>query len=200
MSKKNQLLLFLAFYFFIGFSGTSQNITISGHIKDAKTGEDLIGATIYNTNKKTGTTTNNYGFFFHYYSVERYVGYGVFLILIFTSNQKVVVTKSMVLNIDLEESDNSLGDVVVNARRNDSNVRKAQMGVIDVPIKAITTLPAIGGENDVLKVIQLLPGVQSGKEGTTGFHVRGGNTDQNLFSTRSYHLQSEPLVWFVQYV
>lgn len=179
MDKKFRLVIFCLFIS-LAFRGVGQNITLSGHIKDAKTGEDLIGATIYNTNKKTGTTTNNYGF----YSITipskdtlgmvfSYIGYS-------PQTKKIVITKSMVLNIDLEESDNSLGEVVVNVRRNDSNVRKAQMGVIDVPIKAITTLPAIGGENDVLKVIQLLPGVQSGKEGTTGFHVRGGNTDQNL--------------------
>lgn len=179
MNKRITLVIFCLFIF-LTFPGTSQNTTLSGHIKDAKTGENLIGATIYNTNNKTGTTTNNYGF----YSITipskdtlgmvfSYIGYS-------PQTKKIITTKSMVINIDLEEADNSLGEVVVNARRNDNNVRKAQMGIIDVPLKQINTLPAIGGESDVLKVIQLLPGVQSGKEGTTGFHVRGGNTDQNL--------------------
>lgn len=179
MNKKFRLVIFCLFIS-LAFQGVSQNITLSGHIKDAKTGEDLIGATVFNTNKKTGTTTNNYGFYSITISTKDTLGMVFSYTGYMPQTKKIATSKSMVLNIDLAESDNSLGEVVVNARRNDTNVRKAQMGVIDVPIKAITTLPAIGGENDVLKVIQLLPGVQSGKEGTTGFHVRGGNTDQNL--------------------
>lgn len=164
----------------LAMQGTAQNITISGHITDAKTGEDLIGATVYNTNAKTGTVTNNYGFYTLTVAKNDTLGM-VFSYIGYTpQTKKIATSKSMVLNINLQEANNSLGEVVVNAQRNDNNVRKAQMGVIDVPIKQITTLPAIGGENDVLKVVQLLPGVQSGKEGTTGFHVRGGNTDQNL--------------------
>ena len=164
----------------LAMQGTAQNITISGHITDAKTGEDLIGATVYNTNAKTGTVTNNYGFYTLTVAKNDTLGM-VFSYIGYTpQTKKITTSKSMVLNINLQEANNSLGEVVVNAQRNDNNVRKAQMGVIDVPIKQITTLPAIGGENDVLKVVQLLPGVQSGKEGTTGFHVRGGNTDQNL--------------------
>ncbi len=163
-----------------GIQGRTQNITISGHIKDAQTGEDLIGATVYNTNTKTGTATNNYGFYSLTIAQSDTLGM-VFSYIGYTpQTKKIAAAKSIILNIDLEETNNSLGEVVVNARRNDNNVRKPQMGVIDVPIKQITTLPAIGGENDVLKVVQLLPGVQAGKEGTTGFHVRGGNTDQNL--------------------
>jgi len=164
----------------LAMQGTAQNITISGHITDAKTGEDLIGATVYNTNAKTGTVTNNYGFYTLTVAKNDTLGM-VFSYIGYTpQTKKITTSESMVLNINLQEANNSLGEVVVNAQRNDNNVRKAQMGVIDVPIKQITTLPAIGGENDVLKVVQLLPGVQSGKEGTTGFHVRGGNTDQNL--------------------
>jgi len=70
--------------------------------------------------------------------------------------------------------------VVVKASRNDDNVQKTQMGVIDVPMKLANSLPVVLGERDIMKIIQLLPGVQAGNEGTTGFYVRRGNSDQNL--------------------
>lgn len=179
MNKKIGFLSFALFAFSV-FTAMSQNITISGNIKDAKTGEDLIGATIYNTNTKTGTSTNNYGYYTITISAKDTLGMVFSYIGYAPQTKKVAALKSIVLNINLEEAENALSEVVVNAQRNNNNVQKAQMGVIDVPIKQINTLPAIGGESDVLKVVQLLPGVQSGKEGTTGFHVRGGSTDQNL--------------------
>ena len=179
MNKKIGFLSFTLFAFSV-FTAMSQNITISGNIKDAKTGEDLIGATIYNTNTKTGTSTNNYGYYTITISAKDTLGMVFSYIGYAPQTKKVAALKSIVLNINLEEAENALSEVVVNAQRNNNNVQKAQMGVIDVPIKQINTLPAIGGESDVLKVVQLLPGVQSGKEGTTGFHVRGGSTDQNL--------------------
>ena len=165
---------------FTSFTVSAQKITISGYIKDAESGESLIGATIYNTNHKTGTVTNNYGFYTITFQKSDTLGMVFSYIGYVPQTKKIAANRDMVLNVNLMTTNNSLGEVVVNARRNDSNVRQAQMGVIDVPLRLLTTLPAIGGENDILKVIQLLPGVQSGKEGTTGFHVRGGNTDQNL--------------------
>lgn len=165
---------------FTSFTVSAQKITISGYIKDAESGESLIGATIYNTNHKTGTVTNNYGFYTITFQKSDTLGMVFSYIGYVPQTKKIAANRDMVLNVNLITTNNSLGEVVVNARRNDSNVRQAQMGVIDVPLRLLTTLPAIGGENDILKVIQLLPGVQSGKEGTTGFHVRGGNTDQNL--------------------
>ncbi|MCF6333601.1 MAG: TonB-dependent receptor [Draconibacterium sp.] len=178
--KKEFSWVIFTFFILSGFTGESQNITISGHITDAQTGEDLIGATIYNTNAKTGTTTNNYGFYSITISTKDTLGMVFSYIGYAPQTKKIAASQSLVLNIDLAEANNSLGEVVVNAKRNDNNVSKAQVGVVEVPLKQINTLPAIGGESDVLKVIQLLPGVQSGKEGTTGFHVRGGNIDQNL--------------------
>jgi len=80
----------------------------------------------------------------------------------------------------LESESGNLDEVVISSASNNRNVQSAQMGVIDVPIKAIKNFPVLMGEQDVLKIIQLLPGVQSGQEGTAGFYVRGGNLDQNL--------------------
>ena len=80
----------------------------------------------------------------------------------------------------MELAPTNLSEVTVSAERNDRNVQKPQMGVIDVPLRTIKSLPVLFGERDVMKVIQLLPGVQGGNEGTAGFYVRGGNLDQNL--------------------
>jgi hypothetical protein len=173
-------ILFVLILACTGFTVSAQKITISGYVKDADTGESLIGATIYNTNHKVGAITNNYGFYTLTLQKADTLGMVFSYIGYLPQTKKIAVSKDVVININLLTSNNSLDEVVVNAKRNDNNVREAQMGVIDVPLRQLKTLPAIGGENDILKVIQLLPGVQSGKEGTTGFHVRGGNTDQNL--------------------
>ncbi|MCW3076340.1 MAG: TonB-dependent receptor plug [Bacteroidetes bacterium] len=166
-------------FFIVGIS-FSQNITISGYIKDAETGESLIGATVYSTKTKTGASANTYGF----YSLSlpkgdstglvfTYVGYSAQI-------KKVILTSNIELNIKLFSSLNQLTEVTVISKKTNDNVESPRMGVIDIPIQKIKELPAILGETDVLKVIQLLPGVQSGNEGTTGFFVRGGNSDQNL--------------------
>ncbi len=178
---RTKLKTFLSiFLIFASLQLAAQKVTISGHIKDAATGESLIGATVFNTNHKTGAVTNNYGFYTLTLQKADTLGMVFSYIGYMPQNKKITTSKDLLLNLELVPSDNSLGEVVVNAKRNDNNVTQAQMGVMDVPLKQLTTLPAIGGENDILKVIQLLPGVQSGKEGTTGFHVRGGNADQNL--------------------
>ena len=94
--------------------------------------------------------------------------------------KKIFAKENIQVTILLESSTGTLGEVTVTAGKNNHNVQKAQMGVLDVPLKAIKNLPVILGERDLMKIIQLLPGVQGGQEGTTGFYVRGGNLDQNL--------------------
>ncbi len=159
---------------------SAQRITISGHIKDAASKEVLIGASVYHANSKTGTTTNQYGFFSLTVTatdtVEILISYSSYLI----QAKKLVAKEDVQLDVLLESSAGVLGEVVITAGKNDRNVQKAQMGVIDVPLRAIKNLPALLGERDLMKIIQLLPGVQGGQEGTTGFYVRGGNLDQNL--------------------
>jgi hypothetical protein len=158
----------------------AQNITLSGYIKDAQTKESLIGASIFSTNTKKGTTSNEYGF----YSITLPKADTIGLIISYVGYKpqakKLSVSKNLRLDILLEVSSSELGEVVINADRNDNNVQKAQMGIINVPMRAISTLPVLAGERDIMKIIQFLPGVQQGQEGTTGFYVRGGNTDQNL--------------------
>ncbi|MDQ2719871.1 MAG: TonB-dependent receptor [Bacteroidota bacterium] len=157
-----------------------KKITISGSVKDIKTGEVLIGGTVYITNEKRGTTTNSYGF----YSITTKEADSLGLIISYQGYQPKILTISgkisQSFDYNLEEKSTSLKEVIVSIDKNNNNVSKARMSVINIPMKQIKTLPAIAGERDILKVVQLLPGVQSGQEGTTGFYVRGGNTDQNL--------------------
>ena len=164
----------------LGLTAVAQKITISGYIKDAATKEALIGASVVNANTQRGTSTNQYGFFSLSVSVvdtiELIISYAGYTI----QAKKVMVKNNLQLTILLESSKENLAEVVVVSGKNNRNVQKAQMGVIDVPLKAIKNLPVLFGERDVLKIIQLLPGVHGGQEGTTGFYVRGGNLDQNL--------------------
>jgi len=158
----------------------AQRITISGYVKDAASKEALIGASVINANTKSGTTTNQYGFF----SLTAPVADTIELLVSFAGYtiqaKKIIAKENLRMDILLEPTAANLNEVVVSAGKNDNNVQKAQMGVIDVPLKSIKNLPVLFGERDVLKVIQLLPGVQGGEEGTTGYYVRGGNLDQNL--------------------
>lgn len=155
-------------------------ITISGYVKDTKTGEALIGASVYITNEKRGTTSNAYGF----YSISAKKTDSLGVVISYQGYQPELFTIAgkidKTIDYSLQEKSNELTEVVVSSVRNDNNISKSRMSVISIPMKQIRTLPAIGGERDILKIIQLLPGVQSGQEGTTGFYVRGGNTDQNL--------------------
>jgi hypothetical protein len=158
----------------------AQKITISGYIKDASSKEVLIGASVLVPKLKIGTTSNQYG----YYSISFKASDTTEVLISYSGYQPVakqlIKGKSVQIDILLQQANNTLKEVVVNANQNDDNVNKAEMGVIDIPIKAIKQLPVLLGEHDILKTIQLLPGVQGGQEGTTGFYVRGGNLDQNL--------------------
>jgi len=175
MKKINLLYLFL-FWFVLG--SFSQNFTISGHITDAKNGETLINSSLYETKSHKGTVTNSYGF----YSLTlpkgavnlmfSYVGYA-------PQNRIFKLTKDTVVNISMSESV-ELSEVTVFANRKELGVHGSQMSAIDVPIAQIKSIPTLFGETDVLKALQLLPGVKAGTDGSAGFYVRGGGPDQNL--------------------
>jgi len=154
----------------------AQQHTISGYIIDKNSGESLIGANIYNKTDFKGTSANNYGF----YSITlpqdsvtivySFVGYG-------TVESSFFLNKSVTLNIELSGAI-ELEEVVIT--NDDDNQQRTQMSAYSVPVKQIQSLPSLMGEVDVLKVLQLLPGVQSGSEGSSGLYVRGGGPDQNL--------------------
>ncbi|RYZ50087.1 MAG: TonB-dependent receptor, partial [Chitinophagaceae bacterium] len=159
-------------------SGYAQTkFTINGYVKDSLTGESVIGATITINGKSVGS--NQYGF----YSItvdsgdyELAVSHVSFL----TQSQRIQLSENLQLNLFLLPKSAALSEVVIYSKRRDVNVRNAQMGQIDLSINQIKNVPAFLGEVDILKAIQLLPGVRNAGEGNAGFYVRGGGPDQNL--------------------
>ncbi len=160
------------------FALNAQKYTISGYVSDAGSGEKLISATVYDANTLKGTITNNYGFYSLTLPAGKvkftisYVGYKPFV-------KEFDLQKNTKLNIQLDQSI-ELEEVVVTDNKVKEKVENTQVSVIDLPIQTLKTLPVLFGEVDVMKTIQLLPGVQSGNEGTSGIYVRGGGPDQNL--------------------
>lgn len=160
-------------------SFSQQNYTLSGTLADEETGETLIGATIKVSGiKQAATSTNAYGFYSltlpegTYDITISYIGYKPF-------NQKLNIKSDTKLNIKISPSI-QLDEVVISAERENENVVNPQMGVEKLNVKDIKNIPVLFGERDVLKTIQLLPGVSSAGEGNSGFYVRGGATDHNL--------------------
>src|ERR1035437_6949675 len=152
----------------------SQQYTISGYVKDAKNGEALIGVSIYKQGTSIAVTSNVYGF----YSLTLPQGNHTILLsyLGYTTQQKEIsLTKNTTLNIELPEESKELNEVVITSEREDQNVKSIEMSVIKMDIKQIAKIPALLGEVDVIRSIQLLPGVTTMGEGATGFNVRGGN-------------------------
>ncbi|MCU0450882.1 MAG: TonB-dependent receptor [Bernardetiaceae bacterium] len=153
--------------------------TLSGYVKDAKNGEALIGVNVYVKGSTTGTTTNVYGFYSltlpaaTYELVVSFVGYN-------NVSRQVDLRSNQKLDVELTETTLELGEVVVTGIEEDVNVKSIEMSTVKVDIKTIQKIPAFLGEVDIVRSIQLLPGVSTVGEGATGFNVRGGGIDQNL--------------------
>ena len=174
---------FLAFAFFLSISSVlaqPKSYTISGTIQDAETGEDLPGATLSLLSKSgVGASTNAYGF----YSLELQEGsYVLLYTYVGFKPQKIPVdlNANIVFNIELVPIAEQLDEVEITAEREDKNVRANEMTVASVSIKEIESIPVLFGEKDVFKTLQLMPGVKPAGEGSSGFYVRGGSSDQNL--------------------
>ncbi|WP_289055607.1 TonB-dependent receptor [Carboxylicivirga marina] len=170
----------IAYLLLISASSYAQNkFTISGEVTDAETGEALIGVTIYTADKTVGTMTNTYGF----YSLTlpegeqtvlySFVGYQ-------TQQRDIKLTANQSIKIQLAVNETALNEVVVSAEKKDKNIAATQMTGEKLDMKTIDKLPVLFGERDVLKTIQLLPGISTVSEGGNGFSVRGGSIDQNL--------------------
>ncbi len=172
-------LLIIIGLLFSKFTHAQRNYTISGTVTDAGSGEALIGASIQVSGLlKTGVISNSYGF----YALSLPQGefeLSVSFISYKTQVQRITVTKNQKLNIKLAEN-NQLTEVVISSTKRDENVSSPQMGLQKVNVREIGTIPVLLGERDVLKTLQLLPGIKSAGEGNSGFYVRGGSTDQNL--------------------
>lgn len=171
--------IFLSFLLCIlTLSSYAQKVTLSGTVKDGESGEALIGVNIFDKQNQKGAITNNFGFF-SYSSFDSkldlvfsYVGYEPLQL-------SLDLRRDTLLTVELTPS-GLLKEVVVEGERADPIQESTQMGVINVPLRELKNLPALMGEVDIFKVIQLLPGVQSGSEGASGLYVRGGSPDQNL--------------------
>lgn len=157
-----------------------ERFTISGFVKEEGSGESMIGTTIGVAGTTIGTSTNDYGF----YSLSLLPGTYqiVFTYLSFEQvDTLIVLNQNVRLNISMKASVNEIQEIIVDAAdTKDDNVKSSQMGKFDLSMERIKTLPVIFGEQDILKTIQLLPGIQGGGEGSSGFYVRGGGPDQNL--------------------
>lgn len=160
-------------------SFAQEKFTLSGVIDDKINNETLIGVNIIIPELQTGATTNEYGFFSitlpegTYKAQISYIGYT-------TVEQTIVLDKNQTLNYSLEESTETLDDVVITKNVEKISLRKPQMSVNSLSIKTIKQMPVVLGEVDVIKSITLLPGVTNAGEGSSGFNVRGGAADQNL--------------------
>lgn len=158
----------------------TSKIRISGYIYDKVSKETLIGATVYDRQHLRGTTTNNYGFYSFILSQQKgkveisYVGYD-------KQDIEYDIDKDTTINIYLSPA-TTLSEVVIKDKAIERRfVTENIPGKIEINPEIITAMPSLTGESDLLKAVQMLPGVKSGTEGTTGLYVRGGNSDQNLY-------------------
>ncbi len=158
---------------------SAQTVTISGYVRDAANGEDLIGVSIYTENPRYGTVTNAYGFYSlsvpagTYTVVYSYLGYAP---LRLTVDLKSNTTRTVNLEVETEQ----LQEVEVTDKRIEDKLTKPQMSVAELSAKEIKKIPQFLGEVDIVRTLTLLPGISTVGEGANGFNVRGGNVDQNL--------------------
>lgn len=155
-----------------------RKFTIRGYILDEKSRETLIGANVYEGNSASGTTANEYGF----YTLTlpegevdlrfSYIGYN-------PEVKKLNLQGDVELNIDMSPNI-ELSEIIIHGDINETGINATHMGAIDVPVAMIKSTPALLGESDIMKTIQLMPGVQAGTEGSAGVYVRGGGPDENL--------------------
>ncbi|MDD4755261.1 MAG: TonB-dependent receptor [Prolixibacteraceae bacterium] len=180
MTMIKTFLIFLISLLTVTHANAQSQYVLSGNISDATSGENLTGATIVVEEiSNTGGITNTYGFYSitvpeGRYSIRfQFIGYKTITI-------PLEVNKNIILDIELERAVFELGKVEVTSERADKNISSLEMGTVRMAPGQIESIPVIFGERDVMKTIQLTPGVKAAGEGNSGFHVRGGGIDQNL--------------------
>lgn len=176
----HRILTLLIFMVVLSVSAQKEaKFTISGYVKDGSNGESLMSSIVYVNEISKGTTTNEYGFYSLQlppgkYTIKiSYVGYTTQLL-------PVTLDKDTKLNVEMGTSSVLSQEVVVTAERKDANVSSTNIGRQEITMENAKAIPALLGEVDILKTLQLLPGVQAAGEGNSGFYVRGGGPDQNL--------------------
>ena len=163
----------------VAFAANAQKYTLSGYLKDSLTNEFLIGAAVQIENTSIGSSSNAYG----YYSITVNKGKVTLLVNYIGYEQKsltIDVASNVTLDISLKEKMTSLKEVIVSSTKKDQKIISTDMSVEKISAKDIKQIPMVLGEADVIKSIQLLPGVSAPNEGSGGFNVRGGSADQNL--------------------
>lgn len=182
MEKKIWLLFIFSSFILlpaISDNGTAKTATISGFIRDAQTGESLTGAIVYpRENPAIGISSNSYGYFSltlpdgKYSLIIQFMGYKTQVI-------SVDLKENTRINIDMEEESIALKEITITGEKKNTNIVRNEL-ISKINVKEIQNIPVILGEKDILKTIQLLPGVAPAGEGNAGFYVRGGGVDQNL--------------------
>ena len=165
--------------FICSISFSQGRFTLNGYVKDSLSGESIIGATVSVNGQSKGVTSNQYGFYSITLDAGNYI-ISVSHVSYLGKSIAVDLKESLSFNFDVISKSAAISEVVVYSKRRDANVKNAQMGKIDLSMNQIRGIPAFMGEIDLLKALQLLPGVQSAGEGNAGFYVRGGGPDQNL--------------------
>ncbi len=177
---KERLLLILLFVTTLLSQMDAQKFTLSGNMKDATNGEDLIGATLVVKDLPgSGINSNVYGF----YSITLPAGKHTVAVNYLGYNRlewEINLTANIAINFKLQPADNQLAEIEIKAEKEDQNVTKTGMSVTKLSPKDVKSVPVLFGEPDILKILQLMPGVKSAGEGNSGFFVRGGGADQNL--------------------
>ncbi|MCO4293014.1 TonB-dependent receptor [Solitalea sp. MAHUQ-68] len=177
--KKSKLLVILLICSITAFAQQKNKTTISGYVKQSENGENIIGASVSIKENGSGASTNSYGFYSisvrpgSYTLVFQYLGFK-------TLEKKVTITSSTTLNINLEAEGKQINEVVVSSSGVKKNVTSMDMGVNKLEMRSLQKMPALMGEVDIVRSIQLLPGISTVGEGSSGFNVRGGGVDQNL--------------------
>ncbi len=176
MMKKNLIICLLVC---VDFVSAQNKYSISGYVNDSLSSENLIGATVSFNAQQKGVNSNGYGFYSitlpegHYLISASYVGY-------ISKYIEIDLHKNISLDFQINARSSMNEEVVVYAKKKDVNVTSAQMGKMNLSMAQIKSLPVLFGEVDIMKTLQLLPGVSNAGEGNTGLYVRGGGPDQNL--------------------
>lgn len=177
----SRIWLLPSIFFLLSFSTafSQEKFTISGNVQDANNGEELIGVSIIDAATSSGTVTNVYGFYSltlpagKHNIIYSYIGFKA-------DTVEYDLTKNITQNVELSTASVDVQEVVIQAERNNENITNTDIGVVKMDIKELNEVPVLFGERDILKSLQLMPGISSAGEGNSGFFVRGGNIDQNL--------------------
>lgn len=175
----NRLFLLILMFFSFAAVRSQDKVTLNGYVKDAGNGEELIGVTVYLPQLKAGTSTNAYGFYSitippGTYEVQfSYIGFR-------TVSETMELQKDVSRNMELATEATVIQEIIIEDERLDANVDDVQMSRNTIDINRARKLPALFGEVDIIKNVQMLPGVITAGEGTSSFYVRGGSADQNL--------------------